>query len=83
MDFELPEAPRVGESISIATEGRFDEGVVTSVVWQLVGVKPSSKDLTLGFEPVGSVTMVHVICNPSNEEDVRFHDRALREEAPA
>jgi hypothetical protein len=82
LDFELAEAPRVGDCISIATGGRYDEGIVTSVVWQLVGVEPSSNDLTLGFEPVGSVTMVHVICKPSNEGDVRFHSGALRDEAP-
>jgi hypothetical protein len=32
---------------------------------------------------VGSVTMVHVICRPSNEGDVRFHGRALGAAAPA
>jgi hypothetical protein len=83
LDFELAEAPRVGERISISTGGRLDEGVVTSVVWQLVGVERTSKDLTLGFEPVGSVTMVHVICKPSNGGDAALLGRTLRDEAPA
>lgn len=83
LDFELAEAPRVGECISISTGGRVEEGIVTSVVWQLVGVERTSHDLTLGFEPVGSVTMVHVICTSSNEGDVRFHGRALGAAAPA
>lgn len=82
-DFELVEAPRVGDCISISTGGRFEEGIVTSVVWQLVGVESTSSDLTLGFEPVGSVTMVHIICKASNEDDVTFHSRAFKEEASA
>ncbi len=82
-DFELAEAPRVGDCISVSTSGRFEEGIVTSVVWQLVGVEPTSSDLTLGFEPVGSVTMVHIICKPSNEDDLRFKSRALGAAAPA
>ena len=77
-DFELAEAPRVGERISISIGGRFEDGVVTSVVWQLVGVDPTPSDLPLGFEPVGSVTMLHVICQPTADDGKGFHSRAVR-----
>ena len=68
-DFELLEAPRVGERISIACDGKVLEGVVQSVAWRLRAIDrgaPSS-DLTLGAEPAGSVTLVHVICAPQAE----------------
>ena len=70
-DFEVVEAPRVGEGISILVAGHLEEGIVTSVTWQLVGVEHSPIDLTLGIEPVGSVTLVHVICQPSKVRDAR------------
>ena len=82
-DFELAEAPRVGECISISVGGRFEDGIVTSVVWQLVGVDPPPNDIPLGFDPVGSVTMLHVICQRSADDDERFRNRAAREEASA
>ncbi|QUD90604.1 hypothetical protein [Phenylobacterium montanum] len=82
-DFELAEAPRLGECISISIGGRFEEGVVTSVMWQLVAVEPTANDMSLGIEPVGSVTMVHVICQPCGEKDVRFQNRAAKEAATA
>ena len=69
-DFELVVPPRVGEGISISIGGHFEEGVVTSVLWQLVGIEPSGNDLVLGVEPVGSVTMVHVICRPPGDDIV-------------
>lgn len=61
-DFELATAPRVGDGISISLGDHFEEGVVTSVLWQLVGIDRAANELVLGVEPVGSVTMVHVIC---------------------
>lgn len=82
-DFELAEAPRLGECISISTGGRFEEGIVTSVVWQLVGVDRTSSDLTLGFEPVGSVTMVHIICTPPHKGEMKLEKSSAKEEATA
>ena len=67
-DFELAEAPRVGECISISLAGRLEEGIVTSVTWQLVGIEGSPGALMLGVDPVGSVTLVHVICRPTTAE---------------
>jgi hypothetical protein len=66
-DFELAASPRVGDCISISVAGRFEEGVVTSVIWQLVGIEGSETDLSGGVEPVGSVTLVHLICRPQKE----------------
>ena len=63
-DFELAEAPRVGDCISIAVGGRLEDGIVSSVTWQLVAIERSANELSLGIEPVGSVTLVHVICQP-------------------
>lgn len=75
-DFELVEPPRIGEGISISTGGRIAEGVVTDVIWQLVGIERSGNDLVHGVEPVGSVTMVHVICQPPRDGTVMLADRA-------
>jgi hypothetical protein len=82
-DFELATAPQVGECISIAVGGRLEEGIVTSVTWQLVGVEQSGADMTLGIEPVGSVTLVHVICQSPKTDDARANERASAEHAEA
>jgi hypothetical protein len=78
-DFELVEAPRVGDCISIALAGQFEEGIVTSVIWQLVGIERAGADLTVGVEPVGSVTVVHVICQPQKEDRTVFAERGVQE----
>jgi hypothetical protein len=78
-DFELVEAPRVGDCISIAVAGRFEEGIVTSVIWQLVGIERSENDTVVGVEPVGSVTVIHVICNPQKEGEAGFSDHGVKE----
>ncbi len=78
-DFELVEAPRLGERISIAVGDRFEEGIVTSVIWQLVGIERSVNDLPFGIEPVGSVTVVHVICHPPREDEMAFAERGVNE----
>jgi len=80
-DFELAETPRPGECISISVGGRLEEGIVTSVIWQLVGVEQSPAELALGFDPVGSVTMVHVICKPSAAGDLILQGQAAGERA--
>ncbi len=71
-DFELAEAPRVGDCISISLGGRFEDGIVTSVTWQLVGIEPTANDLSLGVDPVGSVTIVHIICQPPKNGELEF-----------
>jgi hypothetical protein len=78
-DFELAEAPRVGEAISISVAGHLEEGVVTSVTWQLVGVERSPSDLTTGIEPVGSVTLLHVICQAPKGGVGRTPDQDITE----
>ncbi len=78
-DFELVAAPRLGECISISVGGRFEEGIVTSVIWQLVGIERTGSDLTLGVEPVGSVTVVHVICHPPNDGERLFAEKGMKE----
>ncbi len=82
-DFELADAPRVGECISISAAGRLEEGLVTSVTWQLLGIQSSTHDLLLGVEPVGSVTLIHVICQPMNHVDAGDAPVGLSEEAGA
>lgn len=81
-DFELAETPRLGECVSISVGGRLEEGIVTSIIWQLVGVEETG-DLSPGFDPVGSVTMVHVICKPSAEGDLTLQGQAVSEQATA
>jgi hypothetical protein len=66
-DFELLHPPRIGERITIAVGTESAEGVVTSVAWQLQGIERTDGDLSLEGEPAGSVTLVHVICDPRTE----------------
>jgi len=66
-DFELLDPPRVGERVTIAVAGESIEGVVASVAWQLQGIERTEGDLSLEGEPAGSVTLVHVICDPRSE----------------
>jgi hypothetical protein len=69
-DFELVQPPRVGEHISIAVGGSIEEGLVEDVSWQLLGIERAAVDLPLDAEPVGSVSMVHVICKPRARAEV-------------
>jgi hypothetical protein len=62
-DFELVEAPRLGDHISINIAGETEEGFVARVSWHLQAIERTD-DLSLDSEPVGAVTMVHVICGP-------------------
>ena len=66
-DFELLSTPRLGERISIASGGELQEGIVTTVAWQLQAIEPQAGELSLQGETAGSVTMVHVICSPGAE----------------
>jgi hypothetical protein len=79
-DFELVEAPRVGERISVSVAGRIEEGVVTSVTWNLVAIERSG-DFVLD-DPVGSVALVHVICGPSTPEGSGVAQGQQAERAP-
>ena len=62
-DFELVAAPRTGERITIAIGGETEEGIVTSVSWQLQGIERAGDDLAIDGQPVGSVAMVHILCH--------------------
>ena len=66
-DFELLDAPRVGDRISISVEGRVQEGMVTMVEWRLQAIETTAGGLGLESEPVGSVSLVHVVCSPTAE----------------
>jgi hypothetical protein len=56
-DFELLEAPRIGERVTIALAGHSEEGLVQ-------GIERGHDDLAVEAEPAGSVTIVHVLCAP-------------------
>lgn len=71
-DFELLNAPRTGERVSIALGGHIQEGIVANVSWHLQGVERSQGELSFEGEPNGSVTIVHVACSPTAEV-VRLH----------
>ena len=75
-DFELVDAPRVGEHISISVGGHIEDGVVLSVSWHLVGIEYPAASLALAGEPVGSVAFVHVVCGPPTFEALK----AVREQ---
>jgi len=66
-DFELLTAPQIGDRIAISLAGATEEGVVAAVTWQLQAMDATGADLGLDAEPVGSVSMVHVICRPRAE----------------
>jgi hypothetical protein len=66
-DFELLEAPRVGEQVSITFPDRTEDGVVTSVAWHLQGIERATSDLSIDGEPLGSVAVVHVVCSPKTD----------------
>jgi hypothetical protein len=83
-DFELVNAPRVGDRISIAVEGRVEEGIVATVSWHLQGIERAMGVLALEGEPIGSVTMVHIVCTPTAEViqvDFEGAEMGLGEEA--
>jgi len=63
-DFETSEAPRLGERIIVSLAGHNEEGLVRNVTWQLQGIERAQGDLAIDGEPVGAVTVVHVICAP-------------------
>jgi len=66
-DFELVEAPRVGERISIAHGTQTEDGVVAAVTWNLQAIEAAGSELSLEAEPVGAVSVVHVLCHPQAE----------------
>lgn len=65
-DFELLDAPRVGDRVSVSIGHLAEEGVVASVTWRLQAVDAGAGGQLEG-EPAGSVTIVHVICRPPPE----------------
>jgi hypothetical protein len=77
-DFELLDPPRVGERVSIGIGGHTEEGIVMSVTWRLQGVARTEGDLSLDGEPVGSVTVAHVVCG-STAEIIALHPAAAAE----
>lgn len=78
-DFELVSPPRVGEGISISTERGIEDGIVANVMWQLGAIDRTGNAVTLGIEPVGSVTMVHVICRPPGPQQSLLRDQAFND----
>jgi hypothetical protein len=66
-DFELLDAPRVGEQVTIAFADRTEDGVVMSVAWRLQGIERADSDLSIDGEPLESVSIVHVVCSPKTE----------------
>ena len=76
-DFELLDAPRVGEQVSITFPDRTEDGVVTSVAWHLQGIERATSDLSTDGEPLGSVAMVHVVCSPKSDGLKAGTDSAL------
>lgn len=64
-DFELVEAPRIGERVVVGVGADTEEGIVTDVTWQLQAIDLPAGDMSLAVEPLGTVTMVHVICRPA------------------
>jgi len=63
-DFELVAAPRIGERVVIGVGAETEEGIVDAVTWQLQAIDLPAGDMPLAVEPLGTVTLVHVICRP-------------------
>jgi hypothetical protein len=76
-DFELLEAPRVGERVSISVGDETEDGIVDSVTWQLQAISGAAGSLE--GEPAGSVTIVHVICH---SRAAKPNEGAARAEEP-
>ena len=66
-DFELLTAPCAGQRISITMAGKVEEGVVTNVTWHLQAIETAQNEIAIEGEPMGSVSLVHVICRPASE----------------
>jgi hypothetical protein len=75
-DFELLSAPRVGEQVSIALPDRTEDGTVRSVSWHLQGIERISGALSIEGEPLGSVTIVHVVCGPRPDGLLATYEQA-------
>jgi hypothetical protein len=56
----------VGERISITHGSHSEDGVVETVTWNLQAIEAAS-GLSLEADPVGTVSIVHVICRPIAE----------------
>lgn len=63
-DFELVAAPRIGERVVVGVGTEHQEGIVTAVTWQLQAIDLPAGDMPLAADPLGAVTLVHVICRP-------------------
>jgi len=66
-DFELLNAPRSGDRISVSLGSSLEEGIVENVTWQLRAAETQPHELSIEGEPVGAVTLVHVICRAAGE----------------
>lgn len=64
-DFELVDAPRIGDRVVVGVGSETEEGIVDAVTWHLQAIDPPAGDLPLAVEPLGTVTMVQVICRPA------------------
>ena len=82
-DFELVEAPRIGERIAIAVGAETLDGVVSDVSWHLQGIEKMEGDLALEGEPVGSVTAVHIVCDTPSDAFKRARTAAEVDAAQA
>jgi hypothetical protein len=60
-------APRLGERVTVTISGDVADGIVTAVTWQLQGIERQGPDLSIEGEPLGSVSLVHVMCRPLGE----------------
>ena len=75
-DFELLSAPRVGDQVSIALQDHTEDGTVSSVSWHLQGIERASGAFSIDGEPLGSVSIVHVVCGPKSEDLLVGYDQA-------
>ena len=66
-DFELLTAPRMGDRISVSLGSSIEEGIVEDITWQLRAAETQAGELSIEGEPVGAVSLVHVICRAAGE----------------